>query len=243
MVALAEKLAIPVATSLNGKDSIPGSTRFRSASWERIRARARTASSGRRTSCASSARNRGNDDAFLGGPEDRDPRHPDRTSRPRRWAQLPPQGIGVGDIKVTLARMLERADGQTAAKRKPWVEKSARSARVVFEVRSDARIRRRSHPAGAHVRRADEEPPDDAIGRSSTPARGHVDGRDVRSARAHPELHEERRASRLGVPGGTGAEMRSSGAAVVVFTGDAGLGTHRRNRNGGAVEDPTRSPS
>ena len=55
LVALAEKLQIPVATSLNGKDSIPARIRCRSAWSAPIRARARTAPWRRPTSSASSA--------------------------------------------------------------------------------------------------------------------------------------------------------------------------------------------
>ena len=56
LVALAEALQIPVATSLNGKDIDPGQCiRCRSASSAPIRARAPTASSARPTSSASSA--------------------------------------------------------------------------------------------------------------------------------------------------------------------------------------------
>ncbi len=43
LVALAEALQIPVATSLNGKDTIPATIRYRSAWSAAIRARARTA--------------------------------------------------------------------------------------------------------------------------------------------------------------------------------------------------------
>jgi len=71
---------------------------------------------------------RGNDDAFLGGSEDRDPAIQIDLSPEALGRNYPLKASVLGDIKVTLARMLENADGSTAAKRKPCSRSRARSA-------------------------------------------------------------------------------------------------------------------
>jgi len=98
--------------------------------------------------------------------------------------------------------MLEECRRSTACEAQTWLEKSARDLRrVVFEVRpqlaSDAVPIRPERMCGELTKNL----PDDAIVVVDTGHGGHVDGRDVRSARAHAELHEESaRHSRLGVP-------------------------------------------
>jgi acetolactate synthase-1/2/3 large subunit len=90
LIAFAEALQIPVATSLNGKDSIPGTHACAPALRAPIRARAQTAwSTARGPSLLHRNRNRGNDDPFLVGAEDRYAGHSDRYQSGSHRAQLP----------------------------------------------------------------------------------------------------------------------------------------------------------
>src|SRR5881296_3699812 len=125
LVALAEKLAIPVATSLNGKDSIPGVHplsvgvvgTYSRESANRVVGQADLV-------CFIGTETGGMTTHFWAVP---------KIGIPAIQIDLSPEALGrnyplkasvLGDVKVTLARMLESAEGKTAAKRKPWLEKS-----------------------------------------------------------------------------------------------------------------------
>src|SRR6266849_2119744 len=125
LVALAEKLAIPVATPLNGKDSIPGVHplsvgvvgTYSRESANRVVGQADlvcfigTETGGMTTHCWAVPK--------IGIPAIQIDLSPEALGR-----NYPLKASVLGDVKVTLARMLESADGKTAAKRKPWLEKS-----------------------------------------------------------------------------------------------------------------------
>src|SRR5216683_2070029 len=125
LVALAEKLAIPVATSLNGKDSIPGVHplsvgvvgTYSRESANRVVGQADLV-------CFIGTETGGMTTHFWAVPKigvraiqiDVEPEALGRN--------YPLQASVLGDVKVVLERMLAHADGRTAAKRKPWVEKA-----------------------------------------------------------------------------------------------------------------------
>src|SRR3977135_2365000 len=125
LVALAEKLSIPVATSLNGKDSIPGVHplsvgvvgTYSRESANRVVAQADLV-------CFIGTETGGMTTHFWAVPKigvaaiqiDSDPEALGRN--------YPLKASVLGDAKVVLAKMLEHADAKTAAKRRPWVEKA-----------------------------------------------------------------------------------------------------------------------
>src|SRR3977135_2197257 len=125
LVALAEKLAIPVAASLNGKDSIPGVHplsvgvvgTYSRESANRVVGQADLV-------CFIGTETGGMTTHFWAGPKigvaaiqiDLDPEALGRN--------YPLKASVLGDAKVVLAKMLEHADAKTAAKRRPWVEKA-----------------------------------------------------------------------------------------------------------------------
>src|SRR2546426_5066075 len=125
LVALAEKLSIPVATSLNGKDSIPGVHplsvgvvgTYSRESANRVVAQADLV-------CFIGTETGGMTTHFWAVPKigvraiqiDVDPEALGRN--------YPLEACVLGDARVVLERMLAHADGRTAAKRKPWVEQA-----------------------------------------------------------------------------------------------------------------------
>src|SRR5712671_3163362 len=125
LVALAEKLSIPVAPSLNGKDSIPGvhplsvgvAGTYSRESANRVVGQADLV-------CFIGTETGGMTTHFWAVPA---------IGTPAIQIDLSPEALGrnyplkasvLGDARVTLARIHERADGKTAAKRKPWVEQA-----------------------------------------------------------------------------------------------------------------------
>ena len=131
LVALAEALQIPVATSLNGKDSIPGTHplsvgvvgTYSRESANRVVNRADLV-------CFIGTETGGMTTHFWAVP---------KIGTPAIQIDIDPEAIGRnyplvagvnGDAKVTLARMVALADRASAGKRKAWVDGSAeRSAR------------------------------------------------------------------------------------------------------------------
>ena len=202
LVALAERLGIPVATSLNGKDTIPGTHplsvgvvgTYSRESANRVVAQADTV-------CFIGTETGGMTTHFWAVP---------KIGVAAVQIDIEPQALGrnyplkaavLGDAKVALARMLAHANADTSGRRKAWVEQAqgiCREYREKYAALLD--LRRRADPTRAHVRR-----PHQAHARGChrggrhRPCR-HVDGRHVRSAEPRPELHAQRRASGLGLP-------------------------------------------
>src|SRR5437667_12396202 len=125
LVALAEKLSIPVATSLNGKDSIPG---VHPLSVGVVGTYSRESANGVVAQadlvCFVGTETGGMTTHFWAVP---------KIGTPAIQIDIDPAALGrnyplkasvLGDVKVVLERMLAHADGNTAAKRKPWLEKS-----------------------------------------------------------------------------------------------------------------------
>jgi acetolactate synthase-1/2/3 large subunit len=228
LVALAEALQIPVATSLNGKDSIPGvhplsvgvCGTYSRESANRVVNRADLV-------CFIGTETGGMTTHFWAVPE---------IGRTAIQIDIDAEALGRnyplaacvnGDAKVTLAKMLEAADRASAAKRKPWV---AEAQKICGEWRdkykaaltSDAvpiRPERLCHELSQHV-------PDDAIVVVDTGHAGMWMGGmyDLRV----PTQGYMRSAGHLGwaFPAGLGAKCGCPDRPVVTFTGDAGLWYH-----------------
>ena len=89
LVALAEALQIPVATSLNGKDCIPGTASAVGRRGRQLFARERQPrGQSRRSGLLHRHRDRRHDHAFLGGAEDRHAGDPDRHRAGSRSAAI-----------------------------------------------------------------------------------------------------------------------------------------------------------
>src|SRR5947208_5075988 len=123
LVALAEALQIPVATSLNGKDAIPGNHplavgvvgTYSRESANRVVGSANLV-------CFIGSETGGMTTHFWAVP---------KIGTPVIQIDIDPEAIGRnyplltavnGDAKVTLAQMLKAADGASAGKRKPWIQ-------------------------------------------------------------------------------------------------------------------------
>src|SRR6266513_4527890 len=228
LVALAEKLSIPVATSLNGKDSIPGVHplsvgvvgTYSRESANRVVAQADLV-------CFVGTETGGMTTHFWAVPKigvraiqiDLDPEALGRN--------YPLEASVLGDIKVVLERMLAHADGRTAAKRKPWVEQ-ARSickewvAKYGAQLASDAVPIRPERMCGELTKNV----PEDSIVVIDTGHAGMWVG-GMYELRA-PTQSYMRSAGHLGwaFPAGLGAKCGAPERPVVVFTGDAGLWYH-----------------
>jgi len=228
LVALAEKLQIPVATSLNAKDAIAGTHPLCVGvvgSYSRE-------SANRAVAAADLV-------CFIGTEAGGMTTH--------FWA-VPPVGVAAiqididpetlgrnyplkvavnGDAKVTLARMVAECDASTAAKRKPWIatirglcdEYAAKYRDVLASDAVPIRPERICGDLSRHV-------PDDAIVVVDTGHAGMWMGGmfDLRS----PRQSYLRSAGHLGwaFPAGLGAKCACPERPVVTFTGDAGLWYH-----------------
>jgi len=228
LVALAERLAIPVATSLNGKDTIRGTHplcvgvvgTYSRESANRVVAQADTV-------------------CFIGSEAGSMTTHfwaVPRIGTAAVQIDIEPEALGrnyplkaavLGDAKVTLARMLAHANADTSGRRKAWVEHAKSICHEWHEkyrsaLESDAvpiRPERICAELAKHT-------PDDAIVVVDTGHAGMWMGGmfDLRS----PTQSYMRSAGHLGwaFPAGLGAKCACPDRPVVVFTGDAGFYYH-----------------
>ena len=228
LVALAERLAVPVATSLNGKDSIPGDHplsvgvvgTYSRESANRVVGEADLV-------CFVGSETGGMTTHFWQVPP---------IGTPAVQIDIEPQSLGRNyplkaavnaDAKLALAWMLANADAQPADRRTEWV---AHVRGIVSEWReryrglleSDAvpiRPERICHELSRHL-------PDDAIVMADTGHSGMWMGGmyDLRS----PRQSYIRSAGHLGwaFPAGLGAKCAAPERPVFVFTGDAGFWYH-----------------
>jgi acetolactate synthase-1/2/3 large subunit len=228
LVALAEALQIPVATSLNGKDAIPGNHPLAvGVVGTYSRESANRVVNAADLVCFVGTETGGMTTHFWAVP---------KIGTPAIQIDIEPQAIGRnypllagvnGDAKVTLAMMLAAADRGSAAKRKAWVEEAQKicrdfSAKYQSALASDAvpiRPERICAELSRHV-------PDDAIvvvdtGHAGMWMGGMYDLKD-------PRQSYMRSAGHLGwaFPAGLGAKCACPGRPVVTFTGDAGLWYH-----------------
>jgi acetolactate synthase I/II/III large subunit len=228
LVALAERLGIPVATSLNGKDSIPGSHplsvgvvgTYSRESANRVVAEADSV-------CFIGTETGGMTTHFWAVPKigvtavqiDIEPEALGRN--------YPLQAAVLGDAKVTLARMLAHANEDTSGRRRAWVEQTQGICRewrdkYAAALASDAVPIRPERICAELSRHA----PEDAIVVVDTGHAGMWMGGmfDPRS----PRQSFMRSAGHLGwaFPAGIGAKAACPDRPVIVFTGDAGLYYH-----------------
>jgi acetolactate synthase-1/2/3 large subunit len=228
LVALGEALQIPVATSLNGKDSILGTHPLSVGV---------VGSYSRET--ANQAVNRADLVCFVGTETGGMTTHfwaVPAIGTPAIQIDIEPEALGrnyplaagvLGDAKSILAAMLAQADKASAKRRKAWIEDIAR-------LRSDWYAKYKpvleSHAVPIHPARICREltqaMPDDAIVVVDTGHAGMWMGGmyDLRS----PTQSYMRSAGHLGwaFPAGIGAKAACPERPVVVFTGDAGFWYH-----------------
>jgi acetolactate synthase-1/2/3 large subunit len=228
LVALAEALQIPVATSLNGKDCIPGTHPL---SVGVVGSYSRES--------ANRAVNRADLVCFIGTETGGMTTHfwaVPKIGTPAMQIDIEPQSLGrnyplqasvLGDAKAVLARMLSLADKASAQKRAPWVVEIGKLrsdwyAKYQADLESKAvpiHPARICHELTRHV-------PDNAIVVVDTGHAGMWMGGmyDLRS----PSQSYMRSAGHLGwaFPAGIGAKAACPDRPVVVFTGDAGFWYH-----------------
>jgi len=228
LVQLAEALGIPVATSLNGKDSIPASHPLAVGvvgSYSRESANRVVAAADLVCFVGSSA----------GGMTTHVWQVP-KIGVAAVQIDIEPETIGrnyplkagvLGDAKLCLAALLKLADRASAAKRKAWLDDVKR---MCGEWREKYRAALESDAVPIRPERICTELsrhlPDDAIVLSDTGHAGMWMGGmyDVKSARQS----FMRSAGHLGwaFPAGLGAKCAAPHRPVVTFTGDAGLWYH-----------------
>jgi acetolactate synthase-1/2/3 large subunit len=228
LVALAEALQIPVATSLNGKDTIPGNHplsvgvvgTYSRESANRVVNRADLV-------CFIGSETGGMTTHFWTVPAIGTPAIQIDIDAEALGRNYPLLAAVNGDAKVTLAKMLESADRAGAAKRKAWISEAQGicgewRTKYKSALISDAvpiRPERLCHELSLHV-------PDDAIVVVDTGHAGMWMGGmyDLKS----PKQSYMRSAGHLGwaFPAGLGAKCGAPERPVVTFTGDAGLWYH-----------------
>jgi len=228
LVALAEALQIPVATSLNGKDTITAQHplavgvvgSYSRESANRVVNRADLV-------CFVGTETGGMTTHFWAVPPIGTPAIQIDIEAEALGRNYPLQAAINGDVKVTLTRMLEHADRGSAARRKAWVAEAQAicrewRAKYASALASDAlpiRPERICGELSKHV-------PDDAIVVVDTGHAGMWMGGmfDLKS----PRQSYLRSAGHLGwaFPAGLGAKCAAPGRPVVTFTGDAGFWYH-----------------
>jgi acetolactate synthase I/II/III large subunit len=228
LVALAEALEIPVATSLNGKDVIPGNHPLSvGVVGTYSRESANRVVNSADLVCFVGTEAGGMTTHFWAVP---------KIGTPAIQIDIDPQALGRnypllvgvnGDAKVTLAQMLQGAERASAAKRKPWVEQVQQICRqwagkYQSVLASDA-VPIRPERICAELTR---HTPEDAIVVVDTGHAGMWMGGmyDL----ASPRQSYLRSAGHLGwaFPAGLGAKCACPDRPVITFTGDAGLWYH-----------------
>ncbi len=228
LVALAEALQIPIATSLNGKDIIPGTHPLSVGvvgSYSR--------------ECANRAVNRADLVCFIGSETGGMTTHfwaVPKIGTPTIQIDIDPESLGrnyplqasvLGDARNVVVRMLGQIDKSSATKRVPWI-KEISDLRAEWYAKYNSALESDTvpiHPARIcgdltkHV-------PDDAVVVVDTGHAGMWMGGmyDLRA----PTQSYMRSAGHLGwaFPAGLGAKAACPERPVVVFTGDAGFWYH-----------------
>ena len=228
LIALAEALQIPVATSLNGKDSIPGVHplsvgvvgSYSRESANRVVSKADLV-------CFIGTETGGMTTHFWAVPKIGIPAIQIDIEPEALGRNYPLQAVVNGDAKVTLARMVALADKSSAARRKAWVAEAQSTvaewrAKFKADLGSDAMPIRPERLVGELTRNV----PDDAIVVVDTGHAGMWMGGmyDLRT----PQQSYIRSAGHLGwaFPAGLGAKCACPDRPVITFTGDAGFWYH-----------------
>jgi acetolactate synthase I/II/III large subunit len=228
LTALAEALQIPVATSLNGKDGIPGNHPLAvGVAGTYSRESANRVVNAADLVCFIGTETGGMTTHFWAAP---------KIGTPAIQIDIAPEALGRnypllaavnGDAKITLARMLKEADRSGAAKRKNWIaqvqaicgEWQNKYQPVLTSEAVPIRPERLCHELTRNV-------PDDAIVVVDTGHAGMWMGGmfDLTS----PRQSYMRSAGHLGwaFPAGLGAKCACPDRPVVTFTGDAGFWYH-----------------
>ena len=228
LVALAEALQIPVATSLNGKDTIPGNHPLSvGVVGTYSRESANRVVNAADLICFIGSETGGMTTHFWAVP---------KIGTPAIQIDIDPEALGRnyplqagvnGDAKVTLSTMLAAADKASAGRRTAWIAQAQSIckewyAKYKSALESDAvpiRPERMCHELSKHV-------PDDAIVVVDTGHAGMWMGGmyDLKS----PSQSYIRSAGHLGwaFPAGLGAKCGAPERPVVTFTGDAGFWYH-----------------
>ena len=227
LVALAERLSIPVVTSLNAKDVIPGAHPLSVGvvgSYSRESANRVVAQSD--LVCFIGTTTGGMTTHFWAVP-------PIGVSAIQ--IDINPESIGrnyplkasvLGDAKIVLERLLEQADPHSGEKRKPWIQ-AVQKICGEWYAKYDEALKSDAVPVLPQRLVADltRELPDDAIVVVDTGHAGMWMGGmfDVKANQSYM-----RSAGHLGwaFPAGLGAKCACPDRPVVVFTGDAGLWYH-----------------
>jgi acetolactate synthase-1/2/3 large subunit len=228
LVALAEALQIPVATSLNGKDVIPGTHPLSVGvvgSYSRESANRCVAAAD--LVCFIGSETGGMTTHFWAVPKIGVPAIQIDIDAESLGRNYPLQASILGDARAVLTKMLGQIDKTTAARRVKWIEQVAAlradwSAKYKSQLESDAVP---IHPARI-CQELTQHIPDDAIVVVDTGHAGMWMGGmfDMRKA----TQSYLRSAGHLGwaFPAGIGAKAACPERAVVVFTGDAGFWYH-----------------
>jgi acetolactate synthase I/II/III large subunit len=228
LVALAEKLGIPVATSLNGKDSIRGDHPLNAGvvgsycreSANRIVGEASLV-------CFIGTETGGMTTHFWAVPKIGTQAVQIDIAAEALGRNYPLVAAVLGDAKATLARMAQLADAKTAARREAW---RGRARAVCDEWQQKYRPMLTSDAWPIRPERLCHEltrlMPEDAIAVADTGHAGMWMGGffDLR----HPRQSYLRSAGHLGwaFPAGLGAKCGAPERPVVVFTGDSGFWYH-----------------
>jgi acetolactate synthase-1/2/3 large subunit len=228
LIALAELLCIPVATSLNGKDCIPGTHPLSvGVVGSYSRESANRVVNAADLVCFIGTETGGMTTHFWAVPKIGTPAIQIDIEAEALGRNYPLQAAVLGDAKATLARMYAEADAATAARRRAWLEQ-VRS--ICAEWRSKYAPVLQSDAVPSRPERICNElslqVPDDAIVVVDTGHAGMWMGGmyDLRTA----TQSYMRSAGHLGwaFPAGLGAKCGAPRRPVVVFTGDAGFWYH-----------------
>jgi len=228
LTALAERLQVPVATSLNGKDSIPGTHplsvgvvgTYSRESANRVVAQADLV-------CFVGTEAGGMTTHFWAVPKIGAKAVQIDIEAEALGRNYPLQAAVLGDARTTLERMLEAADAASAAKRKPWIA-TARGICAEWREKYTSQLESSAVPMRPErlVAELTQRAPDDALVVVDTGHAGMWMGGmfDLRT----PKQNYMRSAGHLGwaFPAGLGAKCATPDRPVVVFTGDAGLWYH-----------------
>ena len=228
LTALAEKLQIPVATSLNGKDSIPGTHplsvgvvgTYSRESANRVVAQADLV-------CFVGTETGGMTTHFWAVPKIGAAAIQIDIDAEALGRNYPLKAAVLGDARTTLERMLEQADAAGAPKRKPWIA-TARGICAEWREKYTPQLESSAVPMRPErlVAELTQRMPDDATVIVDTGHAGMWMG-GMFDLRTQKQTYM-RSAGHLGwaFPAGLGAKCATPDRPVVVFTGDAGFWYH-----------------